>query len=392
MKLSPYILAIEKAYNDILLDIQIHRERPQQAFNYIRRRPLHIIPRPQSLPTPPRFVTEYEPMTHRQAFENKEKLVMLSAFEATYHDSITPLTRDMVPLIIDNRASISLSPHKTDFISPIRPVQNVQIKGTASGLMVEGVCDLSYTFHNDNGELQTMVLRGCLYVPQCVVRLICPRLIGAETQNPVDGFNATHINPTLTVQGKPTTINYDFLSNLPILFTAPGIKSFTRYASLSSNSEATSLPPNHQTLPNLTKQQRQKMYLHEVCAHEGFRNLNRWIRQGKFPGVNPSLAEVPDPSCTFCNFGKARKKCHNSHTGHISTGHTKPGQRGSSDGLESGTPGRPFTTKGLPSKLRYNYVSFWVDHMSTFVYVTFHSSKAATELVHSKTEFESYAS
>jgi hypothetical protein len=69
-----------------------------------------------------------------------------------------------------------------------------------------------------------------------------------------------------------------------------------------------------------------------------------------------------------------------------------PGQGVSSDGLESGTPGRPFTTKGSPSKLRYNYVSFWVDHASTFVYVTFHSSKAATELVCSKTEFEHYAS
>jgi hypothetical protein len=155
-------------------------------------------------------------MTHHQAFDNKEKLVMLSVFEATYHDTLTPLTPDMVPLIIDTGASISLSPHKTDFLTPIRPVQNVQIKGIASGLTVEGVGDLFYTFRNDNGELQTMVLRDCLYVPQCVVRLICPRQIGAETKNPADGFNATYINPILTVQGKQTTIKYDSLLNLPI--------------------------------------------------------------------------------------------------------------------------------------------------------------------------------
>jgi hypothetical protein len=214
-----------------------------------------------------------------------------------------------------------------------------------------------------------MVLRDCLYVPQCVVCLICPRQIGAETKNPVDVFNATYINPILTVQGKQTTIKYDSLSNLPILFMAPGIESFTRYAGLSSTSAPKSLPSHSQTLTNLNKQQRQKLYLHEVCAHEGFRNLNRWIRQGRFSGVNPSLAEVPDPSCTFCNFGKARKKCYKTHTGHISTGHTMPGQGVRSDGLEYGTPGRPFTTKGSPSKLCYNYVSFWVDHASTFVYV-----------------------
>jgi hypothetical protein len=65
----------------------------------------------------------------------------------------------------------------------------------------------------------------------------------------------------------------------------------------------------------------------------------------------------------------------------------KPGQGVSSDGLKSGTIGGPFTTKGSPSKLHYNYVSFWVDHHSTFVYVTFHSSEAASELVATKLEF-----
>ncbi len=84
---------------------------------------------------------------------------MLAAFEATYHDSTTPLTPDMVPLILDTGVSIFLSPYKTDFISPIHPVQNIQIKGITSGLTVEGMGDLSYTFCNDNGDLQTMVLR-----------------------------------------------------------------------------------------------------------------------------------------------------------------------------------------------------------------------------------------
>jgi hypothetical protein len=40
----------------------------------------------------------------------------------------------------------------------------------------------------------------------------------------------------------------------------------------------------------------------------------------------------------------------------------------------------------------YNYVSFWVDHATSFVYVTFHASKAATELARSKSEFEHFAS
>jgi hypothetical protein len=128
-----------------------------------------------------------------------------------------------------------------------------------------------------------------------------------------------------------------------------------------------------------------------MCAHEGFQNLNSWIQNGLFPQVDPNLATEPDPMCAACAFGKARRLSHKTHTGQIAQGHTNPGDGVSSDGLESGTPGRPFTTKGSPSKTRYNYVSFWVDHASSFVYVTFHPSKAATELVRSKAEFEQFA-
>jgi hypothetical protein len=38
------------------------------------------------------------------------------------------------------------------------------------------------------------------------VCLICPRQIGAETKNSADGFNATHDNPTLTVNDFFTTL------------------------------------------------------------------------------------------------------------------------------------------------------------------------------------------
>jgi hypothetical protein len=117
-----------------------------------------------------------------------------------------------------------------------------------------------------------------------------------------------------------------------------------------------------------------------MTAHEDFRNLNLWIWHGVFPSVDPTLSQEPDLICPSCIFGEACQHCHKTHTGHISHNHIFPGQGVIFDGLESGTPGHPFTTKGLPSKLGYNYASLWVvDHVSTFVYITFHSSKAATE-------------
>ena len=389
MKLSQYQQDIERAYQTLLHEAHIRHQRPAYSFNLIHRRPNHVLPRNQQYPTIPLPPTSFPPQSEITPFQAREKFVQLATFQATYHDSVTPMTPDMAPLILDTGASISISPYPTDFITPIRPVQHVNIKGIASGLAAKGIGDLSYSFVNDAGTTQTIVLKNCLYVPQCVVRLICPRQIGAVTGNPEDGFYATNSKSTLIVHGQPTTVKYDTLSQLPMLFTKPGIQSYLSY------SQCHPVRPVVATASassgNLTKRQRQKLYLHEICAHEGFQNLNSWIRKGYFPQVDPTLALEPDPMCMACAFGKARRISHKTHIGHITQGHTAPGQGDSSDGLESGSPGRPFTSKGSPSKLRHNYVSFWVDHASSFVYITFHSSKAATELVQSKTEFEQFA-
>jgi hypothetical protein len=324
-------------------------------------------------------------------FQAKELMVHLQTFQATFEGSVTPMTPDMVPLILDTGASISITPFKSDFITPIQPVQHVSIKGIASGLTATGIGDVSYTFINDAGESQQLLLRNCLHVPSCAVRLICPRQIGATTGHSADGLYATHSNTTLVVNGSSTTIKYDSISQLPILFTKPGITSYLAFRDTLQCYSATTNPTLHISQPTMTKRQRQKLYLHDMCAHKGFGNLNQWIHQGRFPKVDPGLALESDPMCPACAFGKARRISHKTHTGQISKDHPNPGDGVSSDGLESGTPGRPFTTKGAASKMRYLYVSFWVDHASSYVYITFHSSKAARELVQSKLEFEQFS-
>ncbi len=80
-----------------------------------------------------------------------------------------------------------------------------------------------------------------------------------------------------------------------------------------------------------------KLHLHEACAHEGFTKLNNWIREGCFPGVPSTLAQVPDSSCSICNFGKAWHRSHKSHVGQIGSNHQRPGEGVSSDGMEAGT-------------------------------------------------------
>jgi hypothetical protein len=127
----------------------------------------------------------------------------------------------------------------------------------------------------------------------------------------------------------------------------------------------------------MTPRQQKKLQLHERCAHVHWDQLNSWIRTGCLP-CDPDLANEPNPVCATCQFGKAHKRSHKCDTGHIGKSHTAPG-----DGV---------IHQDNPSNKRYKYCSFWVDHFSQFVYVTMHKTKRAEELVHSKLEFQDFAS
>jgi hypothetical protein len=80
MKLSPREIAVETAYQALQHELYIQCSRPNYAFNFIHRRPSHVIlwERPQwVIPLPISLVA-------------KEKMLQLATFQATYHGSITP--------------------------------------------------------------------------------------------------------------------------------------------------------------------------------------------------------------------------------------------------------------------------------------------------------------
>jgi hypothetical protein len=104
------------------------------------------------------------------------------------------------------------------------------------------------------------------------------------------------------------------------------------------------------------------------------------------------LAREPDPFCQTFQFGKAHKCSHKCDVGHTAREHHCLGDGVSSDSMEAGCLGRPMTTGGLPTSKHFKYCSFWVDHFSRFIYVTFYDSKKAEELAQSKLEFEDFAS
>ncbi len=152
MKLSPYIESIEWAYQNLVLEVNLAFSHHEYSFTYQPRRPAHVLPRELSHQRPPQFAPNYNPSASEPLFASKEKLVLLVAVQASYHDLITPLTPDILPVIVDSGASISISPYDMDFIGKIHPVQNITLKGIVSGLKVVGIGTLQYCFLNNKEE------------------------------------------------------------------------------------------------------------------------------------------------------------------------------------------------------------------------------------------------
>jgi hypothetical protein len=293
----------------------------------------------------------------------------------------------MVPIIIDTGASIIITPYMTDFIGPLQSIQELEVKGIALGLQVCGMGTVKYSFLSDDGTEVTLQLKNCLYVPQCTSCLLCPRQISHNTGNSTDCFISGGSQSMLICHGKHITISYGTRSNLPIIYSTPGICTYTRFCAHQSVINSTPAVPTTALSPG----QQKKLQLHEWCAHPNWDQLNAWILQGLLP-CDTNLTNEPDPVCSTCQFGKAHRKTHKCDVGHIGRDHQQPGNGVSSDGMEAGCPGQPMTMSGLPTNKCFHNCSFWVDHYSQYVYVTFQEIKRAKELVRFKLEFKDFAS
>jgi len=130
------------------------------------------------------------------------------------------LTPDEKQFIIDTGASITITHSFEDFISPISSVQHTQLKGITSGLTVQGMGTVAYTFWDDNGTIFLLTLPNTLYVPNLPIWLICPRHVAEVTQCEGDGFNSTHPTGIFTCHGHKITIPYHPSTGLPLLQSA----------------------------------------------------------------------------------------------------------------------------------------------------------------------------
>jgi hypothetical protein len=129
-----------------------------------------------------------------------------------------PYAIGSAPICIDTGASASISNCKDDFID-LRPVQNLHLKGIATGLPIEGIGTLNWTIATDSGTNVTLQIRNALYVPSCPMHLLSPQQLARQTKCSGDGFNALAHIGCLRFAGHYRTVLIEPSSNLPILHT-----------------------------------------------------------------------------------------------------------------------------------------------------------------------------
>jgi hypothetical protein len=294
----------------------------------------------------------------------------------------SPFLSTSVPLILDTGASISITNSPHDFVGPIKPIQNTTVQGIAAGISVHGIGTVRYIVRDTMGAPYQLTIPGVLYAPACPSRLLCPRQLLSCPHSPTDNMTINAQGILLTFAGRTVLAEYDTRTNLPTLHTLSSITSC-------HSAHISAVTPTGS--PNLTTSQQIKLKWHCRLNHCNFNHVTQLMRSGAIK-VPPSVINAPTPLCLACQLGKARRRAHTGVHRPIDKHHTKPGDGISADQMEAGYPGLLPTTKGSPTKARYHYCNFWIDHHSRLVYVTMHQKKDLSSLLQSKQEFEQFCS
>jgi hypothetical protein len=125
---------------------------------------------------------------------------------------------DSVDIISDTGASAAFTYCLQDFID-FTPMEDC-VKGLAT-LKIRGKGTVHYNVVNDQGDLVSMIIRNCYYVPEMDMRLISPQQLAQQSSKRCShALNDRTFH--LRWNGNTKTIPLCKRNNLPILHTASG--------------------------------------------------------------------------------------------------------------------------------------------------------------------------
>ena len=323
--------------------------------------------------------------------------------------------RSGMPIVLDTGCSHSLSPVSSDFIGPIKPCKQRNLRGLNGTVDIVGVGTVEWIIR-DYFDNVRIIRTTAYYVPDGNIRLFSPQSYFQEQHG--RGCCSVHADRIILelLNGSELTFPYHSTSNLPLMLLdahapQPPTAGFTFQQISSFDNPRFFLSVAHETNQNLTSTQRELLLWHWRFGHADMRRVQRLFSKRKgslgselpplLASTTPTLSSCPLPLCAACQLSKQRRTSpgtkpfssgSKSPDKVLSTGHLQPGDAVSVDQYQSSTPGRLPTTFGkeLPRD-QFQGGTIFVDHASSYVFIRHQVSLRAGSTVKSKIAFEQVA-
>lgn len=319
----------------------------------------------------------------------------LIRFQSVYHFK----SAHGLPLIFDTGASITVSPHLSDFIGPIQKTSAVpsRLNGVSSSHIIQGMGTIRVLVYTDSHQPRYLQTTG-YYVPDINVRLFSVQRYVDEHPGEQCVFslsdNGMQFTFPTSIGGGKLTFNYQATNHLPVAETFLSATSSTTSPNPSKTFQVVDTENT-----NLTAGQKALLKVHYCLGHINFQWIKHLIRHNfaTIPDPNTALSSTDRCLCTACQFAKQTRKPDGSTTQHLKAqadgalkeNNLRPGSCVSTDQFVSSIPGRLATSFGrerVEDKLVGG--TLFVDHSSGFIFVQNQSSLSAPATIRSKHLFE----
>ena len=174
----------------------------------------------------------------RQTKRKRKPPPMVEAFPTTNADKQIKTIQwdsDGQPLMVDNGASASITPHLADFISPPKPI-NSKVKGIGGHAQATYKGTLQWKIQDDQGQSHRFTLPNSYYVATAPSRILCPQHLAQTAKDnyplPLGTGEVTgdeYIQLFLDQRKYVKTIKLDPRRNIGMTHTAPGIHRYTDF-------------------------------------------------------------------------------------------------------------------------------------------------------------------
>lgn len=308
----------------------------------------------------------------------------------------------LFPVIWDSGASISVSPHRSDFVGPYtKPPLLLKLRGLAKGLKIVGQGHVMWAVQDANGMLRAIKVPA-YHVPECDVRLLSTTSL-LQTY-PAESIALDKTKLTLSGQkGEPTRGQVialiDKSNNLPTSLAYKHSDVDIPVKALTATITAVNAD-NH----NITEPEKELLRWHYRLGHLGFRRIQALMRSGVLAHsqatrslhVAASKIEHP-PKCAACQYGKQTRRpspgkkssAVKDKSGALKKDDLFAGQKIAVDHFVCSTKGRLFTSKGKTAENEmFCGGCVYVDHATGYLFVAFQKQLNTHETLKAKEQFE----